>query len=322
MSPTVPDSARRSARSLRHAALAFLLGCAAAQAQNAPPCEAAWEALSDAQPFATLSAGTIRVEDGWCVFDEAFFDVRMHLALDYWVERLAVRGAGVDWMAGRTDEPSTLEVRADGIAMLPPWEDNPLMGYVWRVKARRAPMTASLTLEWDGATKLLDIQRLHFDFQGNSALTLAMTARQAPARTADDLNLPAAPFIPTAIDLEVRTHGLFETFLLDTIAFAFLPLDEDPEVTVPALKEKALFWVRTMPETVLDAQSKAAIGALIAELPNPDGTLNLKVGINPDFGEDGFLRLLTDRDRPDLGRMTAALYNLRISVGWVHEDPE
>lgn len=82
----------------------------------------------------------------------------------------------------------------------------------------------------------------------------------------------------------METHGLFEDYLLMALGSALLPPEGDREAAVRGVRADLSERIDDLPSKSVSKNSKAALRAMVAELPNPSGTLALSLRADPGIG--------------------------------------
>ncbi len=91
-------------------------------------------------------------------------------------------------------------------------------------------------------------------------------------------------FAVTEVDLTVQNHGPFESHVLMVLGPAVLPTEGDMQGAARGLKASAVAGIAALPAAVLSPASKAALGALLSEVPHPFATATLWLQSKAGFG--------------------------------------
>ena len=134
------------------------------------------------------------------------------------------------------------------------------------------------------------------------------------------MQMSATSFALTEANLDITTHGLFEGYLLMAFGPMVLPTEGDLDAAAEAIRADLMALVADLPETSFSTNSKAALRALIGELPNPSGALTIalrsEAGIGPTrlggYAMTGVPETMAD---------AAPLLNgVTVDIGWTHAD--
>lgn len=301
-------------------ALAALLALApgGAWAQD-DPCAALWARLGTV-PLGGVASGPLsgevrQAEDGWC---EAR-DIRSGRPEDrvvVAVDALRWRGEGLDALAAGTGLPTSVEVQVDGYRIVPNIDD-PLWTWVQARQTARAGIDGRLAASWDGATRELRITEASIDFPGPSVIradaTVAGVDLSSPAAARASLRLAGV----VALDVEVVTHGLFETYVLPTLAYDFLDEDPDPQTAFELLRAAVLGPVEDLPPAIFPDPTRAEAAEVLAALPNPTGRLTLALrDEGPGLGAVRFARFALTGGPASPGDLWPALDGVTVTLGW------
>lgn len=302
-------------------ALLLIAGLAApAGAEEAGPCRSLWDRLSAALSESFPVSGTVTADAQGCVVADVRLDYPGDYTPDWVADELRLSGGALGWLAGDAAAvPDRLEVLVRGLRF-ELRSGMALTDYVFAAQARANTIDADLALAWDPAARMLAIERLAVDFPGQNELHLTAQV------TGLDLSSPGAAQMSLAsaalreADLVVRTHGLFEGLLLNALATALLPLEGNMEAEVAALKAQATAAVAALPEASFPGESRAALAALIAELPNPKGRLTLAFRADPGLGATRFAGYAPGGAPDTLEAAAPLLDGVTVEIGWSHED--
>jgi hypothetical protein len=123
----------------------------------------------------------------------------------------------------------------------------------------------------------------------------------------------------TEADLRGQTHGLFEWFLLNSLASVFLPYEGDVEAAATQLWAEMAATVDDLPESSFPAASKSALKTLIGELPNPSGVLTLQLRSEAGIGPARLAGYAMTGVPDSLEDAEPLMDGVTVDIGWTHE---
>lgn len=220
--------------------------------------------------------------DGWCRLTDLRLGGEYQYAPVIDIGSLAWRQTGPVTLSGNTlTLPQNIDITLDGLRIGVVTGD-PVMDWLMQAQRQPNPIAATLSLTTEGDTVTLN--SLAIDFPGDNALTLSATVRGL--KTADTgalfQSLPQAQLM--ALDLAVTSNGLFETYALMPLGTALLSGTTDPGTQVAAAQTMLRARIAGLPDSLLDPAERDALGALVADLPNPTGTFTLTLDAPQGFG--------------------------------------
>ena len=287
-------------RGLIGVALALALGVGGAQAQDRMT-----QPLCDAGPGAVFGLvgqdvpeiiGQPRVDEaGWCVLEAVqVFEGSFNAVID----RLRWRGADMARLVDAGLPPRSLDLEMVGLRQQPKVDYDPLYSYLIGVQLHRNAIDATLTVRWDGVQKALILDRLAIDFPGENRVEASARLDGIDLTDTGTMQMSIGTVALSDLDLLVESNGLFEDFLLFPLGFTLLEHgDTPPEVQVRWWIGQAQRLVAGLSDELLPPRSKAALSALLDEMPMPSGIPRLTL----DTAEPlGVMRvLLAAGDEPD-----------------------
>ncbi|SIN82647.1 hypothetical protein [Vannielia litorea] len=272
---------------IRAAALACLLpGLAAAQeydTMDRAQCEALLKRADMVQMGAVIEAAVLAPEDGWC----RYAGLRLkgpNGYMDYGLDRARLRIGGAERLEHGLP-PLAVELEIEGAHFA--YTGGLDAGMRWLMTEQmKADGGIGLVLRahWDREAKALVLEEASADFPWDNGVRLS--ARVEGIDLTDRVSTErSAPFAGvTALELELVTHGLFESVFMLPIGPLLLEGAEEPEARVAELKQAARAVVAGLPEVLLDEASREAALALLEDLPHPVGRLLVQVAAEPGLG--------------------------------------
>lgn len=302
---------------MRRAALALGLALAT-PAQAETQCERLWSRLSGAlADGAAISGNVSPARIAGCLVTDIVVDLPGRHVPDWHADSLHLLGA-TDWLAGGGTPPDRLEARLTNLRVVV-GTGHPQLDYLHGAQARATPIQVSARIGWEAGARVLALEALEVDFPGENRLGLSARFTGVDLSSAAAMQMSLGGFALTDVMLEVRSHGLFESYLLMSLGAALLPDNGDVPAAAEALRIEALAGIAALPDAVVPGPSRAALAALVEELPNPAGLLRVEMSAKPGLGP---LRLagpaLTGMPRT-VEAAGALLQGVRFDITWTHE---
>lgn len=302
---------------MRRAALALGLALAT-PAQAETQCERLWSRLSGALADGAAISGKVSpARIAGCLVTDIFVDLPGRHVPDWHADSLHLLGA-TDWLAGGGTPPDRLEARLTNLRVVV-GTGHPQLDYLHGAQARATPIQVSARIGWEAGARVLALEALEVDFPGENRLGLSARLSGVDLSSAAAMQMSLGGFALTEAMLEVQSHGFFESYLLMPLGAAFLPESGDVPAAAEALRNEALAGIAALPDAVVPGPSRAALAALVEELPNPSGRLRVEMSAEPGLGP---LRLagpvLTGMPRT-VEAAGALLQGVRFDIAWTHE---
>lgn len=251
-------------------------------------CTAAWAKFGEgAAMLGALSATAVGQEGDWCVVEAPVLDMAGQYVPDWHMDRLRFRGSALGWIADGSTLPEGLEVAVEGLRLVVQTGDAQ-MDWLFAAQSRPNAINGELSLAWDPATRVLRLEGVSVDFPGENLVQASGVVTGVDLSSTGAIQMSATSFALTEFDARITTHGLFEWYALMALGPLLLPPDGDIEAGAEALRAEMRAAVGGLPDTFITADSKAALGALIGELPNPSGDLELSLRAEPGIGPARF----------------------------------
>lgn|GEM_PF-1823800 len=156
--------------------------------------------------------------------------------------------------------------------------------YLFQLQSMSDQTAVDLALMWDASAKELRLTRLEVDFPGDNALSATARIGNVDLSSDGAAQMAVTGFAVQEATLGVTSNGLFESVFLLPMGMMLMPQEGDMTVAAEAVRAQGLAGVAALPDTAFSTQTKAALSQLIAEMPNPAGTLALKFQANGGFG--------------------------------------
>jgi hypothetical protein len=304
---------------MMRALLVALAVAGPAAAQTPTACETLWArataALADSFPL-TGKVSPARIAG--CLVTDVVVDMPGDYTPDWHADSLHLTGA-TDWLAGGATLPDRLDIRLTNLRMVLSLGD-PQMDYIYAAQARATPIQVETRLAWDAGARVLALEGLEIDFPGDNHVGLSARLAGVDLSSTGAMQMSLASFALTEAELVVQTHGLFEWYALAGLGIALLPPEGDMEAAAEGLRADAVAAVATLPAEVVPDASKAALVALIGELPNPKGTLRLGLRAEPGIGPTRLVGPAMTGVPGTVAEAAALLEGVTLDIGWTHAD--
>lgn len=282
-------------------------------------CAAAWDKVSAGlTSFGTVS-GTVGQDGDWCVVDGAILDRAGQYLPDWHLDRLRFRGPAVGWLVEGAGAPDGLELGVEGLRFVVQTGDAQ-MDWLFAAQARPNAVRADASLAWDAAARKVRLESLTIDFPGENLVELSGVVAGVDLSSTGAAQMSATSFAVTEADLRITMHGLFEWYLLMALGPSVLPTEGDMEAAAEGLRAEMRSAVAELPGTSFSETSKAALGALIDELPNPSGDLAVSLRSAAGIGPARLMPWAMTGVPRTVSEAAGVLEGVTVEVGWTHAD--
>ena len=282
-------------------------------------CPAVWGRVTEALSGLAALSGEARQDGDWCVIDRVILDLEGQYVPDWHMDRLRLRGGALGWLVQGTAAPDSLEIGMEGLRLVFQ-TGRPQLDWLYAAQARANKIEVEASLAWDAGTKVLRLEGLSIDFPGDDLVELSAAARGVDLSSTGAMQMSLSGFALTEADLSVTTHGLFEAWMLMPLGPFVLPEEGDMDAAVKKAQADAIFAVAGLPEAFLPAASKAALAALIGDLPNPAGQLTVALRSEAGIGPARMAPWAMNGVPETLAEAAGALEGVTVEVGWTPED--
>lgn len=247
-----------------------------ALAQDDGACAAVWDRIT-AELAVPLTADPVTAEpDGWCAVASVGFDSGRTYAPVFSAEAIRWRIEGIDRFLADLTPPSALDLQVLGLRQSTATGDA-LLDYLMRVQQVPQATDARLTLRWDAESRVLSLDDFAVDFPGDNALTVTAKLADIDLSSVEALEASLMSARLTSLSSDLQSNGLFESLILWPLGNELLSGSGDPEADVVALKDLARTEIAAIPDSVLAEAGRTALTALVDQMPNPAGTLGLRL---------------------------------------------
>lgn len=282
-------------------------------------CPAVWTKVAAALGTVGSVTGNVDLEGDGCVFDGLVIDLDGQYLPDWHLDRLKLRGAALGWIADGSVLPEGLEIVAEGLRLVFQ-TGNAQMDWPFAAQSRPNVIDAEASLAWDAAGQELRLEGLSIDFPGANLVQASARATGVDLSTTGAMQSSVTSVALTAFDARITMHGLFGWNVLMALGPGLLPDEGDMDAAAEAIRADLLAVVRDLPEASVSGQSKAALSALIGELPNPSGDLELSVRAEPGMGPGRVGGDAVTAMPATLAEAAALFRAVTVEVDWTHAD--
>ena len=282
-------------------------------------CDAVWAKVVASMKDLAVNGRVAPMQGDWCVVEAplvAFDDV---YPLDWQADRLRFTGSALGWLVDGSVLPERLEIEVEGLRMLVR-TGIPQMDWLFAAQARPNRIEARAALSWDAAARSLRLDELRVDFPGENLVELSATATGVDLSSDAAVQMSATGFALTGLDLHVETHGLFEWYALMTLGPMVMPQEGDMDAAAEAIRADLLAAIAELPATSFSAAGKAALVALVQELPNPAGDLVVAVKAAPGIGPVRLGGYVMTGVPATVAAAAPVFEGVKVDVGWTHAD--
>lgn len=300
--------------------LASLAGMAQAQDRmTLDTCKGSWEAavpMLDAAFRGVSEANPRADEAGWCVIEDVVFGNEYRA---YRIETLRWRGTDMRRLIDQGLPPRSLEIEIADARFAPMVAGSEVQSYLLGVQMYRTATDARLSLRWDGVQKALILDSLEIDFPGANRIEASARIDGVDLSDTAAIQMSLGNMGLSDLDLVIETNGLFENTLAMPLGALLLEEDDTPpEVQVRWWIGQVQEIVAQMSDDILPARSKAALVALLDEMPTPSGTLRLNLVLDAPIGAARLMPLMNSFPVQDLSdpRLAAVLEEITLVADW------
>ncbi len=283
-------------------------------------CGAVWAKVSAGLAGYGQVNGAVVGQDGdWCLVEAPVLDQPGEFAVDLHLDRLRFRGSALGWIADGSAPPEGLEIVVEGLRVVIQ-TGNSQMDWLMAAQSRPNRIDAQMALAWDPGARELRLEGLSIDFPGKNLLEAAALMRGVDLSSQGAMEMSVTSFALTEADLHLQTHGFFEWYMLMGLGAAVLPPEGDMETAAAAARAKMTAQVNELPDATVSVQSKAALAALIAELPNPAGDLTVALRSDRGIGPSRLGGYAMTGVPGSVSEAAALFEGVVVDIGWTHDD--
>ena len=269
--------------------LALMLLTAPALAQETVPAEPAvptsCETLFDFAPYAERGPRTtIETTADGCRFTDFFAGSTKYDR--FRIGSLTLSAPGLFEALANGLPPPAASVALTGIASAPRLDD-PLHEYI--IELQSAPFDVTLGYHWDAEAGTLSIDEASLS---SPALGRLMVSGRLAGIHADALTVAESGTLPPVALHEAELMLDNKAFVPSFVApylISLLSRDEDPRAQVARYQQQFDAVLQGLPDTLIDAQSKAVLSGFIFSFPHPTGIHTIHLQSDQGIGLETLL---------------------------------
>jgi hypothetical protein len=302
------------------AVAALILAAAPARAEllTSGTCQAGWDQLSTGALSgmgAFRAASKVRMTDGWCRLIDVEITPEGQYQPGYRIGALSWKADGLQAFLDAGTPPRSLDLQIKD-ARIAIQTGDPVTDYLFRAQNNRNGIDGALAIAWSAADKRLTLTRLEIDFPGANAIRATVVADRVDLTSRASAQTSLGAMRLTDLTLDVTTNGLFESYVLMPVGMTLLSGVADPEVELTAAVTAGKAMIATLPEATFPAATRTALVAVLDEMPNPAGTLNLTVQAADGVGAARFARLAMTGVPRSAADMAPLFDGVKVSAVW------
>ncbi len=225
------------------------------------------------------------VSDGWCVAADVAL-VPTSSAPGFRIGRVLWRGDGIEAMA-RGGVPLSLDLRLEQVSLEPRVRATEIRT---RVFGGGTKVDAGLTMRRDPGANTLTISRLNIDLPGDNTVAIGASLERVDLASRNTALRSLGTFGVTDLTLDIVSDGTGARSLMALLAPLLRDDDDAPEATLSRFGKDAMTVVADLPPPLLPQASKRALSRFLGDLPDPSGTVSLRVNAPQGLGAAQFFR--------------------------------
>ncbi|WP_112309164.1 hypothetical protein [Pseudogemmobacter bohemicus] len=301
-----------------------------ARAQEVTParCEAVLQALQNAasQGGSTLQARYSGLTDGACEYSDVAMAGESRYAPVVFADKVVIAGSALNWVSDGSVKSADLTLTAEAIRLTARSGDA-RMDYLLQAQARQGEMAFELRGNWDGAKKELRVGLFDLQIGDSSRVKFGALVKNIDISTPGAAQMALTGAALSELDLELKSFGFFEQFLLPML-ISRLPdsggSDGDSEAGFARVVAEKKLELRTainqLPDAAFPAPSRAALAALLSDLPNPRGKLVVGFRSASGFGAARFARFALAGMPKTMKELAPLFDDTRFVIDWRRGD--
>jgi hypothetical protein len=271
---------------LRLGAMALVCGLAApvtAQDMAREDCATIWSKAQAALQGVPHTFGTVGMDQGWCLVDRLVLKSQSEYGADWETDQVRFRASAGAGLFYNSVLPESFELDVRGLRIVPHM-GSAQMKYLFGLQTFLNKIDASLAYSWERDARVLNVTKLAIDFPAENEFKATARIINVDLSSEGTLQGSAAGFGVTNADVELTTNGFFESYMAMALGPILLPQEGDMEAEVRKLRAKTTAAIGDLPGTTFSSQTKSALKDLVADLPQPKGTLTLSLRADQGFG--------------------------------------
>ena len=301
---------------VRHLVLiAALASPAAAQDMSAADCDVLLAKVQGALASLSVTFGSMATDGGQCVLQGVAYTSDRPGGPSWQAEQVAIQGAGPEGPFAETGTLNSVSVDIRGLSIAPDFPD-PMPAHLVDLLPYLRDLDATVGVNWDSAEKSLAVSRLLVDFADNDKLNLTARAVNFDASTLAGATIGLASFLVTDADIKITSRGVLAAAVTAALGPALAVDDAARDAVLPAIRAEATTWISQLPGATFALGSKSALRSLVADLPDPVGSLRIKLQSDAGIGPVNFMRFALTGAPRTIDDLAPIFDGLKVDVGW------
>ena len=301
---------------LRHLILlAALASPAAAQDMSAADCDALVTKLRDVVSSLPVTFGGGGVDQGQCVLQQVGYKSERPGGPQWQADSVAIRGASPAGPFAETGLLTSLSIDIGGLTIAPDFPD-PMPAHLAGVPPYLRGIDASVGLNWDSTDQSLSVSRLLVDFPGEDKLDLTARMINVDASSPGSAMVGLASFLVTDAEIKITSRGLFATLVTAALGPNAAADDAARKAAINGAQKDATSVISQLPGTTFSLGSKSALRTLVADLPDPVGTLRIKLQSDAGIGPASLMRYALNGAPATMEDLQPLFDGLKVDVAW------
>jgi hypothetical protein len=287
----------------------------AGQDMTAKDCAALIAKLQGTLSALSVTFGAGGVDAGRCVMSGVARSADRQSGVGWRADRVLLSGMAFAGPYATSGVLDSLDIDVQGLTILPGFPD-PVPPHLVDLQPYLRGIDATIGLNRNDASNSLQLSRL--------LVTLPLDAKidvTAQVINADLSDLVAAPIrlagaLVTDADIKITSRGLFGALL--TAALGPEPA-RDASARADAIRDlraEATSQISQLPGPLFSLGSKSALRTLVADLPDPQGTLRVKLRSDQGIGAASFAGFLLGNPPRSVADLAPVFEGVDVDVAW------
>jgi hypothetical protein len=295
--------------------LAFLAFPAGAQEMTAADCAALATKIGDLAASMSVTVAGGGVDQGECVFQGVGYRSDRPGGPEWRAERIAIRGGGPAGSFADTGVLASVSLDIQGLTIAPAFPD-PVPAHLVGLPPLLRGIDATLGLYWESADQSLSVSRLLVDFPGDDALDLTARVINVDTSSLEGAMIGLGSFLLTDAEVKITSRGLFTALVTAAMGPKLAADDAARDEALAVSRQEATTWISQLPQASFSMGSRMALRTLVADLPDPVGTLRIKLRSETGIGPASLMRFALTGAPATLEDLQPLFDGLRVDVAW------
>lgn len=229
------------------------------------------------------TGGDVVAEQGSCVVTGFATDAVDAQRIMLTADRIVLSATGAEPLLAGRAPLEAVRLQVSGIR-IQPYTGFAEMDYLFSIQQVRNVIDADVSVSWDPETGLLEMDMFEVRFPYDQRLFASFVAENADLSSFAALEASLMQLEMTDMRLEATTYGLFEAYAAPVLINGLLAGSDDPEAEMQRIKAQGIAALQALPEDLWTEGSRAALEALVQDMPMPNGSIALQVTAEPGIG--------------------------------------